>query len=108
MDFNEYQKLAKQTAVYPPEHGLTYALMGLGGEGGEILNKYKKVIRDQNCVMTSENKEDMKKELGDVLWYVAAIASEIGVELQDVAQDNINKLFSRKKRGKLKGSGDDR
>lgn len=122
MDFKEYQKLAKETAIYLdkfkliyerlPEPvmkylGLSYTANGLG-EVGEIQGKVKKILRDQAGVITDANREDLKKELGDVLWYVAAMCSELGLDMDEVAQGNIDKLFDRKLRDKLTGSGDNR
>lgn len=82
--------------------------MGLAGEAGEIAEKIKKVLRDDNGLITNEKKQEIKKELGDVLWYVSQIATELGLSLEESASFNIEKLTSRKERGKLQGSGDDR
>ena len=109
MDFNEYQAKAKETALYPNAgDNLYYPALGLGGEVGEILNKVKKVMRDTGGVLNDETRERIGKELGDVLWYISALATELGVELNHVAEHNIEKLASRKERGVLNGSGDDR
>ena len=109
MTFNEYQNKSRETAIYPNAgDNFIYPTLGLAGEAGEISEKIKKVLRDSDGVVTDETKELLKKELGDVLWYVAQLASEFGFELDDVAQHNIDKLFSRKERGVLKGSGDTR
>ena len=83
-------------------------LMGLSGETGEVSEKFKKMYRDNNGVMTAEFKEEVKKELGDVLWYVSSIAHELGMELSDVAHANIEKIESRKARGSQHGNGDNR
>ncbi len=108
MEFNEYQEKAKTTAIYPKVNlGFEYPAMGLAGEVGEILNKLKKVHRDK-IPLDESLKEDMTKELGDVLWYLSALASEFNINLNDIAEKNIEKLFSRKDRGTLKGSGDNR
>lgn len=123
MDFNDYQSKAWTTALYLDKFkeqgyeeipspvmkylGLSYTANGLG-EVGEIQGKIKKILRDQGGDITDDNREDLKKELGDVLWYVAAMCSELGISMQDVAEKNIEKLFSRKERGVLHGSGDDR
>lgn len=105
MTFKEYQTKARQTAIYPKtEPNWIYPMLGLCGETGEIAEKLKKVIRDGNPV----DKDALKKELGDVLWYVANLAYELGLDLEDIAQTNIDKLFSRKERNCLHGSGDNR
>lgn len=122
MNFKEYQKKAKQTAMYMKGFdkkyplvkdeirkiiALSYVMNGLG-EVGEIQNKFKKIIRDDACVVTEEFKQDMMKELGDVLWYCANICEELGLSLDEVAEKNVEKLFSRQQRGVLTGSGDNR
>lgn len=104
MEFNEYQDYAKTLAIYPPEAKITYPLLGLIGEVGEFANKYKKVIRDGR----EFNKADMESELGDVLWYLQQVASDADISLQDIATGNLDKLFDRRDRGMLGGSGDKR
>jgi NTP pyrophosphatase (non-canonical NTP hydrolase) len=109
MDFTQYQQKAQTTALYPNVgNNLYYPVLGLGGETGEVLNKVKKVMRDNDGKVTDELREILKSELGDVLWYVAALASELKLDLDEVARANIEKLFSRKERGVIKGSGDER
>ena len=109
MTFEEYQKLSRQTAIYPnKDHNFIYPTLGLTGEAGEVAEKIKKVLRDHQGMMTEEKREEIKKELGDVLWYVAQIATELGLPLDEVAKNNIEKLFSRMERGKLQGEGDNR
>lgn len=109
MKLSDYQKMAKTTALYPnAASNLYYPALGLGGETGEVLNKVKKIMRDHDGQITDEFRESLKNELGDVLWYVAALASELKLDLNDIAQANIEKLFSRKERGVIQGSGDDR
>jgi NTP pyrophosphatase (non-canonical NTP hydrolase) len=111
MTFDHYQEMARKTAIYPYRGtiaGLTYAVLGLVGEAGEIAQKLKKLLRDKGGVSDADFEEAMAKELGDVLWYVAALASEIGYHLADVAGMNLQKLSSRQERGTLKGSGDER
>jgi len=111
MEFDEYQKKTKETAIYPrdnPVVALSYATLGLAGEAGEIANKVKKIIRDNKGEITHEVKDNLSDELGDVLWYLSALASELDASLNDVADKNIQKLFSRKERGVLQGSGDNR
>ena len=113
-NLDTYQKWAKTTAIYPDNNTLItegnpyYAALGLAGEVGELCNKLKKVMRDEDGVLTIKFLKDIEKELGDVLWYLAACASEFGLELGTIAEKNLGKLMDRKARGKLKGSGDDR
>lgn len=109
MKINEYQEQAKATAVYPAMgQNYSYPALGLVGEAGEVAEKVKKIIRDQDGVLTEENKIEIGKELGDVLWYIAIMADEMGLTLETVAEQNIQKLMSRKERGVLGGSGDNR
>jgi len=106
--FDEYQQRANATAIYPDSAKLTYPVLGLNGEAGEVAEKVKKMVRDDNNEMTEDKRTELAKEVGDVLWYIAAICRDIEVSLEDVAQLNITKLESRKKRGVLHGSGDNR
>ncbi|MEA2208720.1 MAG: hypothetical protein QOF54_1197 [Solirubrobacteraceae bacterium] len=108
MELSEYQRLSRSTARYPRKEALTYPALGLAGEAGEFADHAKKVIRDDGGEVTPQRREAMGKELGDVLWYVAQLASELGLELEQVAQDNLDKLLSRQRRGVLSGSGDER
>ncbi len=109
MTFEEYQIESRKTAVYPDiNNNFVYPTLGLAGEAGEVAEKIKKVIRDGNGVVTDEKKQEITKELGDVLWYVANLAKELGISLEDVASKNIEKLQSRQQRGELHGSGDNR
>lgn len=113
MDFKEYQEKSRVTAKYP-ELGDTfvYPTLGLTGEAGEVADKVKKHIRDRGITkpsqLTTEQKNELAKELGDVLWYVTQLASELGLELNEIAELNIEKLYSRMDRDKLGGSGDNR
>jgi len=109
MELNEYQKLARGTAMYPNiGDNIIYPTLGLVGEAGEIAEKVKKVIRDNGGIVTDDKKTEIAKEIGDVLWYIASLSSELGYGLREIAQMNIDKLYSRKDRGKLTGSGDNR
>lgn len=111
MDFNEYQKLSSRTATFEGkvgEYKLMYLCLGLAGESGEVIEKIKHVIRDQDGVMTDERREGIKNELGDVLWYLSQLARTIGVEFDDVASANIEKLADRHARGVIKSEGDTR
>jgi NTP pyrophosphatase (non-canonical NTP hydrolase) len=111
MQFNEYQKFTATTAVYPGKGetmGLVYAIMGAGGEGGELLNKMKKVLRDDNGVVSEEVKKKLADETSDMCWYIAQIFTELGISFEDAIQANIQKLTSRLERGVIQGSGDNR
>jgi len=109
MDFNKYQDLAIKTAIYPNiGNNYAYPVLGLCSEAGEVADKIKKVIRDNNGVIDENTREGIKKELGDVLWYAAIVAKELKLDLEEIAVLNIEKLFSRMERGKLSGSGDNR
>jgi len=107
--FSDYQKQSRKTALYPNNgNNYTYPVLGLCGESGEVAEKIKKVIRDKGGIIDEETRREVKKELGDVLWYLTQIGSELGMTLEDIANENIKKLFSRKNRGKLNGDGDNR
>lgn len=109
MTFKEYQKKSRKTAIYPDKgKNFIYPTLGLAGEAGEVAEKMKKVIRDKGGKIDKNTKEEISKELGDVLWYVSQLATELGLSLEKITFDNIEKLKSRQKRGKLKGSGDNR
>jgi NTP pyrophosphatase (non-canonical NTP hydrolase) len=109
MDLNEYQKFADSTAIYPNRgHNLPYVTLGLAGEAGEVAEKVKKLIRDREGVADAEYKREIAKEMGDVLWYIAEICSELGIPMEDVMKMNIEKLSSRKERGVVHGDGDNR
>ena len=108
----EYQKIIKKTAIYPKEVGVAYCAMGLTGEAGEVSDKIKKLYRDKSLFKTkhidAEDIISIAKELGDVLWYVTAMANEIGVPLGEIMQMNYDKLIKRRETNTLGGSGDDR
>jgi len=109
MNFDEYQKESRKTWVGAGvEQPLAYFSLGLAGETGEFVDKVKKVWRDHGNVVSGEKREELVRELGDVLWYAAQISTELGVSMDEVAQKNIEKIFDRKDRGKLGGSGDNR
>jgi len=109
MEINEYQKEARKTAVYPNlGNNFIYPTLGLCGEAGEVAEKIKKIIRDENNQLTLKTKDKLKKELGDVFWYLANLATELNISLEDIAKENIKKLQSRKDRNKIHGDGDDR
>lgn len=109
MDFKEYQKKSRVTAKYPDaDNNFIYPTLGLSGEAGEVAEKIKKVMRDKGGVVDEDTKRAIEKELGDVLWYVSQIATELRLDLDEIAKKNIEKLYSRMERGKLGGDGDNR
>ena len=109
MDFNTYQKKARETAQYPNlGSNNIYPTLGLVGEAGEVAEKVKKVIRDKEGSFDEESKIAIKKELGDVLWYVSNLCNEFDFNLEDVALSNLEKLKARNSKGTIRGSGDDR
>jgi NTP pyrophosphatase (non-canonical NTP hydrolase) len=108
MQLNNYQKKALSTNINHGNLVFFDRMFGLVGEAGELADKVKKWIRDDQADMAKLDKDDFIAELGDVLWYVATLADEIGFSLEEVAQYNVKKLASRQKRGKLGGAGDNR
>lgn len=113
ISFETYQLATADTAVYPGAlegnaDALSYVTLGLTGEAGEIANKVKKILRDKGGNVTDEDRTELSKELGDVLWYLARLADEIGYPLEDIAQKNVDKLRSRQERGVISGNGDNR
>lgn len=108
MEVSKYQEIVDKTAIYPKEIGLLYCTLGLCGESGEVAEKVKKLYRDSQGVVTEDFKNTIIKELGDVLWYVTAIANELGVPLSWVLAKNYEKLIGRRATNTLHGSGDDR
>ena len=108
MDFSDYQRFSRRTAEYPREAWLSYPALGLAGEAGEVAEHVKKAIRDDGARITDERRAALAAELGDVLWYTSQLATELGLELEDIARENLEKLFSRQERGVLSGSGDNR
>lgn len=109
MDFDEYQKKSRKTALYPAiGKKFVYPALGLNGEAGEVAEKVKKIMRDKDGKVSDEDRQELNKELGDVLWYLSQLATEFDLSLGDIAQANIDKLYSRLERGKLGGSGDNR
>ena len=109
MRFKEYQEMARETALFPIiGHKIVYPALGLAGESGEVSDKIKKIFRDKGGEFDDKAIESIAAELGDVLWYLATICDVLNIELGSVAQGNIDKLRSRKLRGALYGSGDDR
>ena len=109
MNFEEYQKKSRETAIYPRRgHNFIYPVLGLVGESGEVAEKIKRVLRDDKGRLTKNRREEVSKELGDVLWYLSQVATELKLSLEEIARLNLNKLASRQRRRKLHGSGDNR
>ncbi len=109
MTFEDYQKKSRQTALYPDvDNNFIYPTLGLAGEAGEVAEKIKKIIRDKDNKLDEESKNTLKKELGDVLWYLSQLSTELGIDLEEVAENNLKKLFKRLDEGVIKGDGDDR
>lgn len=109
MDLSDYQSLSRRTATYPIiGHPLIYPTLGLANEAGEVAGKIKKVFRDKEGVIGETERQALKSELGDVLWYLAQVCTELGLSLEDVAASNLAKLASRQERGKIGGEGDER
>ena len=108
MDFNEYQQAAAKTAIYPQRMSVVYPTLGLAGETGEVAEKVKKTFRDNEGNFDDTRREAIAAELGDVLWYLAMTARDLGYTFDEIAQMNVAKLASRKERAALHGSGDNR
>ena len=110
MEMNEYQNEATKTFQFNPDviDPLVYAVLGLVGEAGEVADKLKKVYRNDEGRMTDDFKEDIRRELGDVLWYISQTARIMDISLDDIAQTNIEKLRDRQERNVIKSTGDNR
>lgn len=106
MTLNEYQQKALETAIYPTP--IIYPALGLCGESGEVADKVKKVLRDNNSEFSDKKKREIAMEVGDVMWYCATLANDLGYTLEEIGEMNYDKLHSRQLRGKLGGSGDNR
>ncbi len=110
MTFDEYQKQALTTAISNPDPLMdkTIWAMGISGEAGEVLEKWKKIVAYKKGEISSADQTEIKKELGDVVWYIAVFANSLGLNLDEVIKLNLQKLADRKKRGVTKGAGDNR
>jgi NTP pyrophosphatase (non-canonical NTP hydrolase) len=109
MNFTTYQTRSRKTAGYPAiGHPVIYPTLGLVNEAGEVAGKIKKIFRDKGGEINDETREALKAELGDVLWYIAQVATELGLSLDEIAEHNIAKLYDRLERGRIRGEGDDR
>ena len=104
MTLNDYQIQAEATAVYPEVIALPYLILGLAGEAGELANKYKKVLRGDKAI--GDVREALIDEAGDCIWYIAMIASELHISLEEVAARNVRKLAARLENNTIKGDGD--
>jgi NTP pyrophosphatase (non-canonical NTP hydrolase) len=109
MDFSDYQSKSRKTAEYPAiGHPVIYPALGLVNEAGEVAGKIKKIFRDKDGQFSEETRTAIKAELGDVLWYIAQVATELNLSLDEIAEYNIAKLYDRLERGKIQGDGDNR
>lgn len=110
MTFDEYQKLALTTAIRNPDPLMdkTIWAMGVSGEAGEVIEKWKKIVAYKDGVITDEDRTELSKELADVVWYIAVMSHSLGLSFDDIMKQNVAKLADRKKRGVTKGSGDNR
>ncbi len=108
MDIKAYQLWTDKTAIYPKDAGIAYTILGLASETGEVAGKFKKVIRDENSILSEERKNQLIDELGDVFWYCARLATELNISVEEVLQRNHDKLEDRLARDVIKGSGDNR
>ena len=106
-NFSLYQRESRKTwSLIHTDHAIVYPTLGLVNEAGELAGKVKKIFRDKGGVISEEDRMALKYELGDVLWYMAQLATELDLDLQDVADANLEKVFSRLERDKIKGDGD--
>jgi len=108
-DFNDYQRESRKTwSLIHTDHAIVYPTLGLTNEAGEVAGKVKKIFRDKGGKISDQDREALKQELGDVLWYLTQICTELDITLQEVAETNIDKLFSRLERDQIRGDGDHR
>lgn len=108
-NFNIYQRESRKTwSRIHTDHAIVYPTLGLANEAGEVAGKVKKIFRDREGIVSDADREALKQELGDVLWYLAQICTELNLSLQEVAEANLTKLFSRLERDAIRGDGDNR
>jgi NTP pyrophosphatase (non-canonical NTP hydrolase) len=108
-DFETYQRESRKTwGVIPVDHPIVYPTLGLANEAGEVAGKIKKIFRDKGGLIEDVDRQALKYELGDVLWYLTQICTELDLTLEEVAAANLEKLFSRQARGQIRGEGDQR
>jgi NTP pyrophosphatase (non-canonical NTP hydrolase) len=108
MDFSSYQLASRATAIYPRRYAIEYLSLGLASEAGEVAGKIAKIYRDKQGDFTAETIAAIGSEMGDTLWMISQLATELGLDLNDIAQGNLDKLRDRQVRGVLGGSGDQR
>jgi NTP pyrophosphatase (non-canonical NTP hydrolase) len=109
MDFNEYQQKSRRTAKYPTiGHPVIYPTLGLTNETGEVAGKVKKIFRDKGGAISDADRQALQSELGDVLWYLTQVCTELELSLDEVAEHNLTKLLDRLERGRIHGDGDNR
>lgn len=113
MNLNDYTKQALTTLSDDYDYGditpqMMGMVLGLSDESGEVLGKFKKLLRDKKGVLTEDDKREIAKELGDILWYISSVTHLLGYSMDEVAEMNLDKLAGRRERGTLKGSGDNR
>ena len=109
MNFSDYQKRSRATAQYSSiGHPVIYPVLGLANEAGEVAGKIKKVFRDKGGEISAETRSALQAELGDVLWYLAQVCTELDISMDEVAESNLAKLLDRQARGKIRGDGDNR
>ena len=110
MELKEYQEKAKKTdlGTIAKENNFDYYALGLVNEAGEVAGKIKKIHRDYDGLITDEYRKELAKEMGDVLWYLSALCEKFNLTLEEIAQMNIDKLYSRLERNQIKGNGDNR
>ncbi|MBM3152079.1 MAG: nucleotide pyrophosphohydrolase [Chloroflexi bacterium] len=109
MNFTEYQTKSRKTAKYPAiGHPVVYPTLGLANEAGEVAGKVKKIFRDKNGIIGEAERQALEGELGDVLWYLAQVCTELDLSLDEVAEHNIVKLYDRLERDRIGGDGDNR
>lgn len=108
MKFQDYQTQASKTAIYSDADVVIYPALGLVSEAGEVAGKVKKVLRDKNGHFDPVERQKIAAEVGDVLWYIASLCTDLGIGMEVIAQQNLDKLNSRMARGVIGGSGDER
>ena len=108
MKLSEYQEKTRSTRIYPEDMKIVYPCLGLSGEVGEVCDKIKKIYRDKNGCFSENDIYEIAKEMGDILWYLSALADDLNIDLNDVAKINIEKTTNRKEHGKISGNGDNR
>jgi NTP pyrophosphatase (non-canonical NTP hydrolase) len=108
LTFKHYSNKAREFAIYNKDMGAFYSVLGLCGESGEVADKLKKIYRDKNGVISDNDTKEIAYELGDVLWYLSNIATDLGLTLDDIAKLNLTKLYKRRENNTLHGEGDNR